>query len=227
MKILFENQIKSQIFMMSGDFIDLNSGDIHKAVGGYPGKNHRMPSCCQAMKNFMKGDDKILEQPTEGNGASLTIRYFRKNHPFKKIGLVACSASKEGEDDHTRIFLAQDIYKGNVFDTSKKYCLDPANKFDDWYILSDMHHLLEKTAMISYYDMNLSQLDATSRQLWSHIVFQQLESRFDLKNDVFYIFGGHNYYDYLLGHLNCVVFEYKGRNCINIKTPRIYLNGGK
>ncbi|MBQ3369055.1 hypothetical protein IJG44_09175 [bacterium] len=223
MKILFENQIKSQIYMMTDNFIDLKAGDIHKAVGA----DNRMPSCCNAMRNFMKGDDKILSQPPQGDGSSVTIRYFRKNHPFKKIGLIACSKSKTGENDHTEIFLAQNIYTGNVFKESKKYCLEPSNGFDDWYILSDMHHLLDKNALISYYDMDLNKLGATYCQLWSQIVFKQLESKFDLKNDIFYIFGARNYYKHLLGHLNCVVFEYKGRNCMNLQTPRIYLNGGK
>ncbi|WP_136624282.1 MULTISPECIES: hypothetical protein [Bradyrhizobium] len=29
--------------------IELNSGTLHRQLGGYPGLNHQMPSCCQAM----------------------------------------------------------------------------------------------------------------------------------------------------------------------------------
>ena len=56
-------------------YIDVNSGELHRRVGGYPGRNHRMPLCCEIMKKNMKTGDQILEQPPKGKGASLTIRY--------------------------------------------------------------------------------------------------------------------------------------------------------
>jgi 5-methylcytosine-specific restriction protein A len=55
--------------------ININSGELHKKVGGYPGRNHRMPLCCEVMKKNMKKGDQILSQPPKGKGASLTIRY--------------------------------------------------------------------------------------------------------------------------------------------------------
>jgi len=56
-------------------YIDANSGDLHRRVGGYPGKNHRMPLCCEVLKKNMRPEDQVLEQPFKGKGASLIIRY--------------------------------------------------------------------------------------------------------------------------------------------------------
>jgi len=56
-------------------YIDINSGELHRRVGGYPSRNHRMPLCCDVMKKNMQTGDQILEKPPKGKGASLTIRY--------------------------------------------------------------------------------------------------------------------------------------------------------
>lgn len=57
--------------------VEINSGELHRRVGGYPGANHRMPVCCQVMKGAYAQDagDVIVEEPTSGQGANLTIRY--------------------------------------------------------------------------------------------------------------------------------------------------------
>jgi len=57
-------------------YINVNSGDLHRQVGGYPGHNHRMPNCCSVMKQHMKPGDEILDGPPSRQGASLTIRYY-------------------------------------------------------------------------------------------------------------------------------------------------------
>lgn len=56
---------------------EINSGELHRRVGGYPGANHRMPVCCQVMRGAYAPDagDVIVEEPPSGQGASLTIRY--------------------------------------------------------------------------------------------------------------------------------------------------------
>lgn len=56
--------------------IDVEAGDLHREVGGYPGCNHRMPSCCSVMAQEMRTGDSILSSPSGGKGASLIIRYF-------------------------------------------------------------------------------------------------------------------------------------------------------
>jgi 5-methylcytosine-specific restriction protein A len=58
--------------------VDVVSGDVHRAVGGYPppkGKNHHMPLCCDVMREMMRDGDVVLQSPRKGQGATLTIRY--------------------------------------------------------------------------------------------------------------------------------------------------------
>ncbi len=55
--------------------VDINSGEPHRKVGGYPGPDHRMPMCCEAMYGEQKPGDEIVSSPPKGKGASLTIRY--------------------------------------------------------------------------------------------------------------------------------------------------------
>ena len=55
--------------------IVIKSGDLHKLVGGYPGKDHRMRICCNVMRKNMMSGDEILSAPLSGEGASLTIKY--------------------------------------------------------------------------------------------------------------------------------------------------------
>jgi hypothetical protein len=57
------------------DVIVVRAGDLHKTVGGYPGRTHRMPVCCSAMRSVMDSGDRIVQQPPQGNGANLYIEY--------------------------------------------------------------------------------------------------------------------------------------------------------
>ena len=55
--------------------VEVRAGDLHERVGDYPGRSHRMPVCCSAMRNRMRSGDVIVRQPPKGNGATLVIRY--------------------------------------------------------------------------------------------------------------------------------------------------------
>jgi hypothetical protein len=59
------------------DFVEINAGELHKRVGDYPGRNHRMPNCYQVMKAqiALDYDDAIVDEPPSAQGPSLTIRY--------------------------------------------------------------------------------------------------------------------------------------------------------
>ena len=57
------------------DHVDIVSGELHSRVGGYPGRDHRMPSCCQVMRANVTPGDRVLKQSGSGLGASLAIRY--------------------------------------------------------------------------------------------------------------------------------------------------------
>ena len=56
--------------------LEINSGELHRAVGGYPGPGHRMPMCCEAMYQERVAGDEVVKSPPKGKGASLTIRYL-------------------------------------------------------------------------------------------------------------------------------------------------------
>ena len=54
----------------------VQSDDLHRAVGGYPGTNHRMPLRCNVMyAEMVVGIDEVLSAPPSGQGASVAIRY--------------------------------------------------------------------------------------------------------------------------------------------------------
>lgn len=74
----FIEVISNKIHNSMGQLIELTSGDIHRELGGYPGKNHSMPNCCTAMYELMSSEDTVLHSPPKGNGATLTIRYKKR-----------------------------------------------------------------------------------------------------------------------------------------------------
>jgi len=55
--------------------VEIKARKLHRRVGGYPGPNHRMPTCCDVMLAEKRANDRILSQPRKGKGASLTIHY--------------------------------------------------------------------------------------------------------------------------------------------------------
>lgn len=56
-------------------WVEINSGELHRKVGGYPGKAHAMPTCCDIMWEARRPEDVVVSSPPKGKGASLTIRY--------------------------------------------------------------------------------------------------------------------------------------------------------
>ena len=55
--------------------IQVRAGDLHRRVGGYPGRSHKMPQCCRAMRDAMSDADVVIESPPKGAGANLVIEY--------------------------------------------------------------------------------------------------------------------------------------------------------
>jgi len=51
------------------------ASDLHRKVGGYPSKSHRMPVCCSVMRSMMLSDDVLVYTPAKGLGAKLIIEY--------------------------------------------------------------------------------------------------------------------------------------------------------
>jgi hypothetical protein len=52
----------------------INSGELYRSLGGYPGSTHGMPYCCDAMQDEMTLGDTLLIDRT--NGAGMTVRYL-------------------------------------------------------------------------------------------------------------------------------------------------------
>jgi hypothetical protein len=67
---IFERESKAR-----AKTVVVNSGQLHRSVGGYPGHNHHMPVCCDVMRQEMKDGDRVIASPPKGKGASLTIEY--------------------------------------------------------------------------------------------------------------------------------------------------------
>jgi len=60
----------------AGDaYLDVRAGSLHTEVGGYPGINNAMPSCCAAMYGEMNHGDEVPEAPPKGRRANLMVRY--------------------------------------------------------------------------------------------------------------------------------------------------------
>jgi hypothetical protein len=57
-------------------YVDIQAGELHRSLGGYPSPNHRMPDCCQVMRRLMRAFDQLLREPPKGKQADLLIRYF-------------------------------------------------------------------------------------------------------------------------------------------------------
>ena len=57
------------------DFVIVNAEELHREVGGYRGRNHRMPTCNWVMRKHISLGDLIISEPEKGYGASLTIKY--------------------------------------------------------------------------------------------------------------------------------------------------------
>lgn len=56
--------------------VDVNAGELHRELGGYPGPDHRMAACSQVLWNNYRAEvDEVVSAPPKGKGASLTIRY--------------------------------------------------------------------------------------------------------------------------------------------------------
>lgn len=86
MREIFEQYIDRRINDMTSTFIELTSGDVHRDIGGYPGRNHRMVICCDVMYKRMAGNDEVISAPPSGKGATVTIRYYQKNHQKNQHG---------------------------------------------------------------------------------------------------------------------------------------------
>ena len=77
----FRAEIRSQIRRAEASgaaHIEINSGEVHRKLGGYPGTNHRMPVCCDAMYEERRNSDPVIAAPAKRKGASLNSIHAAK-----------------------------------------------------------------------------------------------------------------------------------------------------
>ncbi|MGE5338656.1 MAG: hypothetical protein ACM3PU_12565, partial [Gemmatimonadota bacterium] len=55
--------------------VDVNAGYLHRLLGGYPGTDHRMPVCCDVMRQALLPGDQVMVEPPKNRGASFTVRF--------------------------------------------------------------------------------------------------------------------------------------------------------
>lgn len=56
--------------------VTVSAGELHRRAGGYPGPDHRMPSCCNAMRSVARtlpGTE--VPNDLKLNGASFAIKF--------------------------------------------------------------------------------------------------------------------------------------------------------
>ncbi|MDR0551769.1 MAG: hypothetical protein LBG72_07095 [Spirochaetaceae bacterium] len=100
--------------------IEVNSGDLHRRIGGYPGPNHCMPSCCSAMRKMMETGDSVSHSPQKGKGASLTIKY---QLPRERNSTVDMATSSNGlcaefESENALVDFIFPLLKAHIDDLS-------------------------------------------------------------------------------------------------------------
>lgn len=74
----FDQAIEAQVARAAEQgrpHVEINAGELHRQLGGYPGTSHRMPVACAALRAAMRDGDMVSFEPPKGNGAALTVRY--------------------------------------------------------------------------------------------------------------------------------------------------------
>jgi hypothetical protein len=56
-------------------YVDVESGSLHKQVGGYSDPDHRLRVCCEVMRKLMRAGDSIVKESASDQGATLIVRY--------------------------------------------------------------------------------------------------------------------------------------------------------
>jgi hypothetical protein len=56
--------------------VEVSAAQLHRALGGYPGRSHRIPICCSVMRTSMREGDSIITSPVAGIGPAFTVRFL-------------------------------------------------------------------------------------------------------------------------------------------------------
>lgn len=55
--------------------VEINAGELHRQVGGYPSPDNRMQTCCASLLASMGGGDVVIFESERPDDASLTVRF--------------------------------------------------------------------------------------------------------------------------------------------------------
>lgn len=108
---------------------------------------------------------------------------------MKNIAFIACSKTKLGYPAP-----AHQLYQGALFKKSLKYCL---KNFDEVYILSAKHGLVELTDMLDPYEETLYTKSESERREWSDKVKKQIHKK-NIQGR-FFFFTGFKYHEFFDG----------------------------
>lgn len=78
-KAEFMSELRAQLRiaeLRGAKHLEINSGSLHRKLGGYPGKSHQMPSCCAAMQDEKRLGDTLLPGGPKSGVGIITIRYL-------------------------------------------------------------------------------------------------------------------------------------------------------
>lgn len=152
-KELFFEEIQKQITdaKKSGlKEVVLKSGDIHRVVGGYPGESHRMPVCCDVMREIIKlyPGSVELNAPLKGKGATLKIRYvLYTNEDIKKYYDSINPLSKALFDKR--------LEKGWTIQDTARYLGINTSKYDAFEEGVQLLNLKELTKIANFLDIEV------------------------------------------------------------------------
>jgi hypothetical protein len=108
-----------------------------------------------------------------------------------KIALISCSSKK-----NNFLCKARNMYsKSALFKFTLQYC--EQQKFDKIFVLSAKHKILDLDTEIEPYDETLNKMSLIEKKKWGKEVSEWIEKNLN-KEDELYIFGGKNYYQYLI-----------------------------
>lgn len=108
-----------------------------------------------------------------------------------KIGFVACTKKKK---DYT--CEAVDLYsESNLFSMASRYL---KMSYDEWFILSAKHHLIEPSYRLDPYDVTLVKATVEKKKTWASTVAEQITTKFQSRDVDLYFHAGEDYTKYLI-----------------------------
>ena len=123
------------------------------------------------------------------------VRYKRLvTSPHTRVALISCSNRKNaGRHQARNLYSASDN-----FVKALKFAEDPRNTFDQIYIVSGRHGLVELNQVLERYDFDIKELSDVERSAWATHIISVLKTKINLKYADVTIFADRIYSECLL-----------------------------